>query len=109
MTYKELPEAPEGTAGGNEKPEVIPAIAEWAGGDGDFVPGADARIVVQEEELRQTAELFAAQYREIMGQEISVFSGTAEDVRPGDFSLAYTKKTVSEKKAISVRLLTSVS
>jgi len=92
VNAQELPEAPEGTAGGNEKPEVIPAIAEWAGGDGDFVPGADARIVVQEEELRQTAELFAAQYREIMGQEISVFSGTAEDVRPGDFSLAYTTK-----------------
>ncbi len=75
--------------GSNAKPEVIPAIAEWDGGGGTFVPGADSRIVIQREELRQTAELFAQRFDEIMGREISILQGTWEDVRPGDFCLGY--------------------
>lgn len=76
-------------SGGNEEPEVIPAIAEWDGGVGAFVPGEDSRIVVREQELRRAAELFARRYAEIMGQEISVLDGTWEDVRPGDFYLGF--------------------
>ena len=86
--------------GGNTEPEVIPALAEWDGGEGEFRPGEDSRIIVQreavqeetipqEENLRQTAELFAARYQEIMGCEIPIIEGTWEDVRSGDFYLVY--------------------
>ena len=75
--------------GGNAKPEVIPAIAEWDGGSGYFVPGEDSRMVVQGEDLLPTAALFADRYREIMGTEISVLEGTWEEVEPGDFYLGY--------------------
>lgn len=84
-----VPAASEGLKGGNAEPEVIPAIAEWDGGDGDFVPGEDSRIVIQQEELRQTAELFVSRYDEIMGREITILKGTLEEVRPGDFYLGY--------------------
>lgn len=76
-------------SGGNAKPEVIPAIAEWGGGSGNFMPGADSRIIVQGETLLRTAELFADRYREIMGEEIAILEGTWEEVRPGDFYLGY--------------------
>ncbi len=79
----------EDMTGGNAKPEVIPAIAEWDGGSGYFVPGEDSRMVVQGEDLLPTAALFADRYREIMGTEISVLEGTWEEVKPGDFYLGY--------------------
>jgi hexosaminidase len=85
----QIPAAADELQGSNEAPEVIPAIAEWDGGEGNFVPGRDSRIIVQREDLQQTAELFAARYQEIMGHEIPVLEGTWEDVRPGDFYLAY--------------------
>ncbi len=85
----QIPAAADELQGSNEAPEVIPAIAEWDGGEGNFVSGRDSRIIVQREDLRQTAELFAARYQEIMSQEIPVLEGTWEDVRPGDFYLAY--------------------
>ncbi|MDE5933602.1 MAG: family 20 glycosylhydrolase, partial [Lachnospiraceae bacterium] len=93
-----VPAAADELQGGNEAPEVIPAIAEWDGGEGNFMPGDDSRILVQREhaqeetareDLQQTAELFAARYQEIMGYEIPVVEGTWEDVRPGDFYLVY--------------------
>ncbi|MCM1174419.1 MAG: family 20 glycosylhydrolase [Blautia sp.] len=95
----QVPAAAGGPEGGNKAPEVIPAVAEWDGGEGSFVPGEDSRIVVQkdapgeavsgEDALRRTAELFAERYREIMGREIPVIEGAWEDVRRGDFYLVY--------------------
>lgn len=107
-----VPAAADELQGSNEEPEVIPAVAEWDGGEGRFVPDGDSRIVVQrdgaqgesvqkeenplpvedllqQENLLQTAELFAERYQEIMGHEIPVLEGTWEDVRAGDFYLAY--------------------
>ena len=93
-----VPAAADGLQGSNEEPEVIPAVAEWDGGEGRFMPDEGARIVVQredaqkesvqeEENLLQTAELFAKRYQEIMSYEMPVLEGTWEDVRPGDFYL----------------------
>ncbi len=95
------------TPGCNPQPQVIPAIAEWDGGSGDFVPDEDSRIVVQEEALLQTAELFARQYREIMGREISILEGTWEETGPGDFYLGYAADGSSAGNADSERMETA--
>ncbi|MCM1154166.1 MAG: family 20 glycosylhydrolase [Roseburia sp.] len=73
----------------NTVPQVIPAIAEWRGREGFFMAGTDSRIVVGQEGLRRSAELFAGWYREIMGYELPVISGTVEDVQAGDFFFTY--------------------
>ena len=86
------------TAKANEVPQVIPAIAEWAGGEGTFTPDENSRIIVAEkeenvgqeqEDLTQTAEKFADWYAEIMGYEIAVIEGNEADVKAGDFYLTY--------------------
>lgn len=84
-----VPAAKNREAEGNAAPQVLPAIAEWSGGTGFFTPGMASRIIIGQEELRRTAELFAERYREIMGYEISVIAGNAEDVQNGDFFLTY--------------------
>lgn len=83
----QVPPAKDELQGKNEAPEVIPAIAEWDGADGVFVPGEDACIIVGEKTLRQTAEVFAEQYKEVTGYEIPVAEGDYADVEPGDFFL----------------------
>lgn len=63
----------------NAKPAVVPAIQEWFGGEGAFVPSEDFAIVVPAEcanignpTLRARAELFAQELSEIFGQKIEV-------------------------------------
>ena len=85
----QVPAAMDELYGENEAPKVIPAIAEWDGADGMFVPGENAHIVIGQEELRQTAELFAERYEAVMGHEISIAAGSYEDVQSGDFYLSY--------------------
>lgn len=102
----------------NRMPQVIPSLAEWSGGSGVFVPDEHSRIVVaaclepergqstedtadtvlKQEEWKQTAEIFADWYAEIMGYEIAVVEGTEDEVRPGDFYLGYgTEEKETEK------------
>ncbi|MCM1388605.1 MAG: family 20 glycosylhydrolase, partial [Bacillus sp. (in: Bacteria)] len=85
----QVPAAGDRLQGENAKPEVIPALAEWDGADGVFMPEDTSRIVIQEQSLRQSAQLFAERYELIMGREIPVEEGNYEDVRPGDFYLTY--------------------
>ncbi len=77
----------------NAAPQVIPAIAEWRGGEGFFAPDAQSRIVIGQEELRRSAELFASRYQAVMGYEIPVVAGQAKDVQAGDFYLSYAEGT----------------
>ncbi len=83
----QVPAAKDDLQGGNQKPDVIPAIAEWDGADGTWRPGEEARIVVSDQGLLQTAELFAERYQEIMHVPAAVVEGTVHDVRAGDFYL----------------------
>ena len=85
----QVPAAKDELHGKNEAPKVIPAIAEWDGADGLFVPGENAHIMIGQEELRQTAELFAKRYEVVMGHGISIAAGSYEDMQPGDFYLSY--------------------
>ncbi len=71
----------------NEKPKVVPALAEWFGGAGNFVPDENSRIVIAQESLYQTANRFADWYAKIMGYEIPVVREDDTKVQPGDFYL----------------------
>lgn len=72
--FANMPDAPR-----NAKPAVVPALQEWHGGEGAFVPAADFAVVVPEKyanvgtpSLRERAELFAAELSEIFGRKVAV-------------------------------------
>lgn len=75
----------------NEKPDVIPELQEWYGKTGSFFVDSSSRIIVKEEELLDTAAIFAEDYEEITGMPIKVISGTEEDVILGDFYFAFSE------------------
>ncbi|MDD6066003.1 MAG: family 20 glycosylhydrolase [Firmicutes bacterium] len=77
----------------NAKPAVIPELAEWAGGKGDFSIQERSRIVIapgDKETLDDMAEEFSKDYKEITGNDISIIYGTEKDTKAGDFYFALT-------------------
>lgn len=74
----------------NAKPAVIPELQEWHGTSGDFAAGSLSRIIVGSRELRDVAEKFAEDYKEVTGLDIEVLTGTKSDALEGDFYLALT-------------------
>ena len=79
--------------GANPKPEVIPALQEWAGAAGLFALKDGARVLIREEDagrgdptLRQRMETFAADYAAMTGRPLSV--ATAPAARPGEIFVA---------------------
>ncbi len=75
----------------NEKPAVIPELQEWHGKTGSFLVDSSSRIIVKEEELLDTAAIFAEDYEKITGMPIKVISGTEEDAILGDFYFAFSE------------------
>ena len=74
----------------NDCPQVIPALAEWQGGQGDFTTGDRFRIIVQDgSSLWEVAELFKEKYGSMMQCSVEVVSGSVEDAEAGDFYLGY--------------------
>ncbi|MDE6846641.1 MAG: family 20 glycosylhydrolase [Lachnospiraceae bacterium] len=74
----------------NDCPEVIPALAEWRGGQGSFEMGGSFRIIVEEgSTLKETAELFKERYNTTFRCIAKVVSGSLEDAEPGDIFLGY--------------------
>lgn len=76
---KTILKALETAAPRNAKPAVVPALQEWFGGEGAFVPAEDFAVVVPAEcanlgkpTLRARAELFAEELSEIFGRKIEV-------------------------------------
>lgn len=85
---------------GNECPAVIPALAEWSGGNGEFTVSADTRVIVDTEidggsgentesaggfdgkrdDVMQTASLFAEEYRKMTQ---TSYTETASDAFTG--------------------------
>ena len=77
----------------NAKPAVLPELAEWAGSTGDFTVKNSSRIVINpadKDTLSAMAEEFAADYKDIVGKDISVVYRTEKDVKAGDFYFALT-------------------
>jgi len=73
------------TQNANAKPAVIPALQEWVGETGAFVPAKDLTIVVPADSakigkptLRERAELFAKELSEIFGKKIKVVDASSD-------------------------------
>ena len=74
----------------NDCPEVIPALAEWKGGQGDFKTGGSFRVIVEEgSTLQGVAELFRDAYNSKVRCSVEIVSGRPEDAEAGDFYLGY--------------------
>lgn len=74
----------------NDRPVVIPALAEWQGGRGDFETGGRFRIVVEKDSgLQGVAKLFRDGYNKIMRCTVEIVDGSLEDAGKGDFYLGY--------------------
>lgn len=71
----------------NSAPNVLPELAEWKGGNGDFVIDGSTKIVYQDDALKATAEALANDYEELTDKSLEVTKGTADN---GDISLALT-------------------
>ncbi|MEY8427369.1 discoidin domain-containing protein [Lachnospiraceae bacterium 46-15] len=75
--------------GGNEKPQVIPEIAEWySDSNGRFRMNESSRIVLGSEELRYIGEEFQKDLEDITGKKLSVVQGTEASAKEGDFFFA---------------------
>lgn len=73
----------------NAKPFVVPELTTWAGAEGEFTPSG--RIVVKgNKDVLNVAKAFAADYKEMFGQELSVVKGGK--AQKGDFLFAALKK-----------------
>lgn len=79
--------------GPNPCPDVIPALAEWQGGEGRLALPEMLCIVVEEgSTLQDTAELLAGRLRTMTGHEAEIVSGRQEDAGAGAVYLGYTEE-----------------
>ena len=71
-------------AGVNEKPTVIPELAEWYGGteEGSFTAGGRIVVSADAADLQEAAEALAEDYSAELGTEMSVVTG--DDPQAGD-------------------------
>ena len=94
--------------GDNKAPKVLPELREWKGSTGNFTPSASSRIVIQSDALKDMANAFAKDYKEITGKEISVVKGEA---KPGDFYFTLTtdKTKGLQKEGYSMEIADKVT
>lgn len=85
----------------NPKPFVIPELKEWQGKEGSFIPSDKSRIVYGDSSLKQIAETFAADWKELFGFAMQVTDGKPQ---AGDFylTLKSDKKLGKEGYTLSV-------
>lgn len=75
-----------GQPGDNAKPVVIPELAEWTGGTGDFTITDDTRLMVNPQyktQLQTAVTEFQVDYKDVTGKTITVVEGT--EPKAGDF------------------------
>ncbi len=93
-TQKALEKGTAEEADGNVCPDVIPALAEWSGGSGSFVPADQLRVLVETGSgFRETAVLFADSYAAATGHFVEVTEGSLDDVQAGELYLGYAEET----------------
>ncbi len=80
-------------AADNEAPAILPELREWKGSTGNFTVAENTRVIVADEELLETAEVFAADYEDMTGKTMEVVKGTKADAKAGEFYFALTKDT----------------
>ncbi len=74
----------------------MPAIREWKGSQGNFVMSDSSRLVVSEESLKETADMIAFYFEEMLQKDIEVVVGAPQN---GDFyfSLAADQAELGEE------------
>ncbi|MCF2599396.1 family 20 glycosylhydrolase [Phocaeicola barnesiae] len=92
----------------NPKPFVIPELKEWQGKEGSFIPSDKSRIVYGDNSLKQIAEAFASDWKELFGFSMQVTDGKPE---AGDFylTLKNDKKLGKEGYTLSVEKSVTIS
>ena len=90
------------TADENAKPAVLPELAEWAGATGNFTISKNSRIVINaadKDTLSSMAETFAADYKDIVGNDISVVYGSdSKRKRPERRRLSFTDRRFHQNR-----------
>jgi hexosaminidase len=69
------------------RPLTVPALREWHGAPGVFVPRRDARIVITRRKLRGEARLLAADLSNALGRRVRTTARRGARARPGDLRL----------------------
>ena len=92
----------------NPKPFVIPELKEWQGKEGSFIPSDKSRIIYGDNSLKQIAEAFASDWKELFGFSMQVTDGKPE---AGDFylTLKNDKKLGKEGYTLSVTKSVTIS
>lgn len=90
----------------NPKPFVIPELKEWQGKEGHFIPSEKSRVVYGDVSLKQTAEAFAADWKELFGFSMQVVEGKPE---AGDFYLALKNDKKLGKEGYTFAVAKSVT
>lgn len=73
----------------NAMPSVLPELREWKGNEGNFALTDSSRIVYTDSTLKETAQTFADDFKELTGKTLEVVQGEANT---GDISFSLTKK-----------------
>lgn len=87
----------------NVKPAVVPALQEWVGGQGSFVPAKDFSVVILEKQaalgdptLKERAELFAKELSDVFGRKIDVKVVASDaEIKKGNIVLDADTKAVA--------------
>lgn len=85
---------------GNEKPTVIPELAEWQGGTGDFTLAANPKLVIdqasydsltdkEKTNLATSTQTIVEDFADITGKTLTVKYGTEADVSNGDIFVKF--------------------
>lgn len=83
-------------AGDNKKPNVVPGLREWKGGEGVYQLDENSRVVYTEEGQKEAAEMVGSYIRDMLGVDVEVTEGAYE---PGDIVLkeAYTLEELGDE------------
>lgn len=84
----------------NPKPFVLPELKTWTGAEGTFAPSG--RVVYSGgKEVKAVAELFAQNYQQLTGKNLTVVSGKA---KTGDFELKLRKNAKEGKEGYTLNI-----
>lgn len=68
----------------NKKPNVVPGLREWKGGEGTYQLNENSRIVYTEDNQREAAEMIQSYFKDMLAVEAEVVKG---DYQAGDIVL----------------------
>ncbi|OUP50129.1 discoidin domain-containing protein [Lachnoclostridium sp. An181] len=77
----------------NEKPNVLPGLREWKGGEGTYTRTADTRLVVSDDSMSSAADVIKTYFDDMLDIDIEIVKG--EEPKAGDVYLK-TGGTVDE-------------